>query len=56
MEFLIIEKKKGQSKTDNPEKLATQGTQDEEIHHKNTTQYVLGSTMRKRTQKHTSRQ
>ena len=32
---------------DNPEKLATQGTQDEEKKNKNTTQYVLDTTMRK---------
>ena len=36
---------KGQSKMDNPEKLATQGTQDEEKHNKNTTQYVLNTTI-----------
>ena len=35
---------------DNPEKLATQGTQDEEKHNKNTTQYVLDTTMYKQTQ------
>ena len=35
---------------DNPEKLATQGTQDEENQSKNTTQYVLDRTMRKQTQ------
>ena len=34
----------------NPEKLATQGTQDEEKQNKNTTQYVLDTTMRKQTQ------
>ena len=34
----------------NPEKLATQGTQDEEKQSKNTTQYVLDTTMRKQTQ------
>jgi len=33
---------------DNPEKLATQGTQDEEK--RNTTQYALDTTMRKQTQ------
>jgi hypothetical protein len=33
---------------DNPEKLATQGTQDEEKN--NTTQHVLETTMRKQTQ------
>jgi hypothetical protein len=31
----------GQSKMDNPKKLATQVTQDEEKQNKNTTQYVL---------------
>ena len=41
---------KGQSKKDNPEKLATQGTQDEEKQNKNTTRYVLDTTMRKHTQ------
>ena len=35
---------------DNPEKLATQVTQDEEQQHKNTTQYVLDTTIRKETQ------
>jgi hypothetical protein len=35
---------------DNPEKLATSGTQDEEKQNKNTTQYVLDTTMRKQTQ------
>jgi hypothetical protein len=35
---------------DNPEKLATQGTQDEEKQNKNTTQYVLDITIRKKTQ------
>jgi hypothetical protein len=35
---------------DNPEKLATYGTQDEEKQSKNTTQYVLDTTMRKQTQ------
>jgi hypothetical protein len=35
---------------DNPEKLATQGTQDEEKQSKNTTQYVLDIAMRKQTQ------
>ena len=38
---------KGQSKMNNPKKLATNGTQDE---NKNTTQYVLDSTIRKQTQ------
>ena len=35
---------------DNPEKLATSGTQDEEKQNKNTTQYVLETTMCKQTQ------
>jgi hypothetical protein len=35
---------------DNPEKLATQGTQDEEKQSKNTTQYVLDTILRKETQ------
>jgi hypothetical protein len=33
---------------DIPEKLAKQGTQDEETQSKNTTQYVLDTTMRKK--------
>ena len=36
---------------DNPEKLATSDTQDEDIQNINTTHYVLGTTMRKETQK-----
>ena len=35
---------------DNPEKLVTQGTQDEEEQNKNTTQYVLDTTVRKQKQ------
>ena len=35
---------------DNPEKLATKGTQDGEKQNKNTTQYVLDATMHKQTQ------
>ena len=35
---------------DNPEKLATYGTQDEEKQSKNTTQYVSDTTMRKQAQ------
>ena len=36
---------------DNPEKLAIEGTQDEEKqNHKNTTQYVLNTTVSKQTQ------
>jgi hypothetical protein len=41
---------KGQSKMDNPEKLAIQATQDEQKQNKNTTQYVLDTTIRKQTQ------
>jgi hypothetical protein len=41
---------KGQSKMDNPEKLAAQGTQDEDKQSKNTTQYVLATTIDKQTQ------
>ena len=35
---------------DNPEKLATQGTQDEEKQNKNTILYVLDTNIRKQTQ------
>ena len=35
---------------DNPEKLTIWGTQDEEKQNKNTTQYVLGTTILKQTQ------
>jgi hypothetical protein len=35
---------------DNPEKLATRGTQDEEKQNKNTTEYALDTTIRKQTQ------
>jgi hypothetical protein len=35
---------------DNPEKLATSGTQDEEKQNKNTTQYVMDTTIHKQTQ------
>ena len=41
---------KGQTKMDNPEKLATQGTQDKEKQSKNTTQYELNITLHKETQ------
>ena len=44
-------KPKGQTKMDNPEKLATQGTQDEDKQSKDTTQYVLNTAIRKQTQK-----
>jgi len=40
----------GQAKMDNPEKLATQGTQDEEKKNENTTQHVLDTTIGKQTQ------
>ena len=40
---------KGQSLMDNTEKLATYGTQDEEKQNKNTTQYVLDTTIKKQT-------
>jgi hypothetical protein len=40
----------GHSIMDNPEKLATQGTQDEEQQNNKTTQYVLDTTIRKQTQ------
>ena len=40
----------GQSKMNNPEKLATQGTQDEDKQNKNITQYVLDTTMCEKTQ------
>ena len=35
---------------DNPQKLAVYGTQDEDKQNKNTTQYVLDTTLRKQTQ------
>ena len=35
---------------DNPEKLATSGTQDEYKQNKNTTQYVIGTNIRKQKQ------
>ena len=35
---------------DNPEKLATWGTQNKEKQNKNTSQYVLDTTIRKQTQ------
>jgi hypothetical protein len=41
----------GAIKKDNSEKLATYGSQDEDKQNKNTTQYVLDTTMRKQTQK-----
>ena len=45
----MLENTEGAIKMNNPEKLATYGTQDEEKQSKNTTQYVLGTTMRKQT-------
>jgi hypothetical protein len=36
---------------DDPEKLATSGTQDEDIQIKNTTKHALDTTMRKQTEK-----
>ena len=41
---------KGQSKMNNAEKRATQGTQGEETQNKNTAKYVLDTTIRKQTQ------
>ena len=43
--------RRGQSKFYNPEKLATSGTQDNEKQTKDTTQYVLDTTIRKQTQR-----
>ena len=39
-----------QSKKDNPQKLAIYGTQDEYKYNKNTTQYVLDTTIRNQAQ------
>ena len=54
MQQLIINERyrilKGQSKKDNQKKLATYGTQDKEKQSKNTTQYVLDTTMRRQSQ------
>ena len=41
---------KEQLKMNNPEKLATYGTQDEDKQNENTTQYVLDNTICKQTQ------
>ena len=53
-EYLLINKRqrtqKGQSIMDNPQKLATQSTQDEAKKAKKTTQYVLDTIIRKQTQ------
>ena len=44
----VSEYRRGNKKTtDNPEKLATYGTQDKEKQSKNTTQYVLDTSLRK---------
>ena len=40
----------GQSQMNNPEKLARQGTQDEEKQNRNTTQYVSDTTISKQAQ------
>jgi len=54
----MLEKPKGQSRMDNPEKLTTLGTQDEDKHKKqkqknknntHTSQYVMDTTIRKQT-------
>ena len=52
LEIIIYKRQripKVQSKMDNTEKLATLGTQDEDKQNKNTTQYVLDTTLRKET-------
>ena len=41
--------RRGQSRMDNPDKPATYGTPDEDEQNKNTTQYVLDTTMHKQT-------
>ena len=46
--FLLNKRQSMQKRT--IQKLATQGTQDEEKQNKNTTQYVLNITIRKQTQ------
>ena len=49
--YTFLDKPKGQSKIDNPEKLSTHGTQDKEKKTKKQhTQYVLNTTTRKQTQ------
>ena len=51
MYFLVVPKlRKGQSKLDNPETLATLGIQDEDKQNKDTIQYVLDTTIRKQSQ------
>ena len=46
----MSENTEGESLMDNPEKLTTYGTQNKEKQNKNTTQYVLDITMRKKIQ------
>ena len=46
----MLENIEGGIKMDNPEKLATWCTQDEDRQNKNTIQYVLDTTIRKQTQ------
>ena len=46
----MLENIEGAIKTNNPEKLATHGTQDEEKQNKNTTHYVVNTTLCYRTQ------
>ena len=46
----MLENTEGTTKNDNPEKLVTMDTQDEENQNQNTTQYVLDTTIRKQTQ------
>ena len=41
----MLENTEGQSKMDNPEKLATHGTQEEDKQTKSTIQYVLDTTI-----------
>jgi len=45
----MLENTEGEKQWDNPEKLETQGTQDEEKQNKNTTQYVPDTTIRTQT-------
>ena len=48
--YTVNGREKRQSNMDNPEKLATQGTSDEEKQKKNTTPDVLDTTLSKQTQ------
>jgi len=45
----VREYRMGESIKDNPEKLATSGTQDDKKHREKTTEYVLDTTRRKQT-------